>query len=62
MIGTILCRLGLHSWKPHFRWVFKMLPYPSTALRHAFKPLPFKHWHWRQYGCRCRRCGKRVDL
>lgn len=59
MKTPILCRLGLHSWKPVYRpgW----MTYPSGA-RIAFSGPGWIDFGWKQVACQCRRCGKRVVL
>lgn len=47
----ILCRLGLHSWKPVCR--HRTIPFSVFA----------DEWRaWFQIAHTCRRCGKRVRL
>jgi len=60
MKTPILCRLGLHDWKPVCKYQFG-----HRSLRQwkqYFPPIPWKHWHFHQVGHKCRRCGKRVVL
>ena len=57
---SILCRLGLHSWKPVFRRMFGHAKPPT--MRYAIQPIPWAHWHFHQIASKCRRCGKRVVL
>ncbi len=57
---NILCRLGLHSWKPVARkFYFRRLSNigPVRALLSGGYDNG-----WRQIGCKCHRCGKRVVL
>lgn len=56
MIARILCRLGLHSWKPVFR---STLHGPGAIFGTV------KNWCYGraiQVACQCRRCGKRVSV
>ena len=44
---NILCHIGLHAWKPRVK----------------FMGLYYGNWlRYQQVGCKCRRCGKRVDV
>lgn len=47
---NILCRLGLHSWKPVFCPIWPWRNF--VDFPHAYV----------QVSCKCRRCGKRVDV
>lgn len=51
MIARILCRLGLHSWKPVL----------SAKKEFSFGYL-WADWFFPKIGRKCRRCGKRVAL
>lgn len=48
---SILCRLGLHSWKPICTWKTYDWCKPFILID-----------QWQQIACKCRRCGKRVDM
>lgn len=48
---SILCRLGLHSWKPVWRRE-RVFSTRTGAI----------YWARVQTACQCRRCGKRVAL
>jgi len=50
---NLLCRIGLHSWKPVCRLLFAAGP---------FVPQPSGWLHPHQTGLKCRRCHKRVEL
>lgn len=50
MIARILCRLGVHSWKPVYS------PPIVTLL------VGLTHRRYHQIACVCRRCGKRVSV
>ena len=61
---NILCRIGLHSWKPRCKYgpitlgtrqsFFIMPPVPSY--------IPIFGYAWRHIASKCRCCGKRVEL
>ena len=59
---NILCRLGLHKWKPVMRvsWGYML---HLTATPSVFQS-PLRHIsnYVTQTGHQCRRCGKRVKL
>jgi len=55
MKTPILCRIGLHDWKPEF----KFRSWGIDCFGATFQlPEPRKV----QVACQCRRCGKRVDV
>lgn len=55
---NILCRLGLHNWKPVCR---RFVLQTDSGFMDGMR-VRWSRYEWMRVGVHCRRCGKRVRL